>query len=288
LANTVVKAKTFFTREDNGFARPWQGRVWLNPPGGLCDVDGRPLYPKTKDSDGCSVTGACGLAPGHQHQGVTSSAKAWWYRLAEEYVAGRVTTAIFVGFSIEVLQSTQVDPPDGLPLPHEFPMCFPARRVPYLREREPDPTLSLFGDEPALDAGDAPPHASVLVYLPPRGDIKALCRFAMNFERVGAMVGPWPGAPIPNMVAWSRWRQGRLCSAWWFTTPGELIVDVLRRAGHRGLPETDLRSAVLDRFGQDEGEAFDASLQDLRDRAEVALLCEKTGPGRFMLADGVK
>lgn len=31
-ANGVVKAKRFYSKFDNGLIRPWQGRVWLNPP----------------------------------------------------------------------------------------------------------------------------------------------------------------------------------------------------------------------------------------------------------------
>lgn len=34
LANRVVRATTFFTREDDGLSRPWHGRVFLNHPYG--------------------------------------------------------------------------------------------------------------------------------------------------------------------------------------------------------------------------------------------------------------
>jgi len=32
LANTVVKAKDYFTIEDDGLDKEWQGKIWLNPP----------------------------------------------------------------------------------------------------------------------------------------------------------------------------------------------------------------------------------------------------------------
>jgi len=33
-ANTLVKAKTFYTKESNGLSKDWFGNVWLNPPYG--------------------------------------------------------------------------------------------------------------------------------------------------------------------------------------------------------------------------------------------------------------
>lgn len=32
LANTIVKATSYFTRETNGLNKAWQGKIWLNPP----------------------------------------------------------------------------------------------------------------------------------------------------------------------------------------------------------------------------------------------------------------
>ena len=32
LANEVVKADTYYTKENNGLELPWYGNVWLNPP----------------------------------------------------------------------------------------------------------------------------------------------------------------------------------------------------------------------------------------------------------------
>lgn len=36
-ANRTVKATAFYSREENGLALPWYGRVWLNPPYGSTD-----------------------------------------------------------------------------------------------------------------------------------------------------------------------------------------------------------------------------------------------------------
>lgn len=34
LANTIVQAETFYTKEENGLLQPWKGNIWLNPPFG--------------------------------------------------------------------------------------------------------------------------------------------------------------------------------------------------------------------------------------------------------------
>ena len=145
-ANKRICAKHFLSREEDGFTKDWYGRVFLNPPGGLSDDQQRTVKAK------CRETGSCGLPIGHTHEGVEASQKKWWFKLAIEYSAGRIESAVFVCFSVELLQNTQVNRPDGLPIPLDFPICFPSRRVAYLRS---DGTV-----------GVQPPHASCIVFLP--------------------------------------------------------------------------------------------------------------------------
>jgi hypothetical protein len=172
-ANGWIKARNIYTREDDGYTKPWFGRVFLNPPGGLSDNQQRPVKSK------CRETGSCGLPIGHTHTGIEASQKKWWFKLAHEYVLGRVTAGIFVCFSVELLQNTQVDTPrvgdDPLPIPLDFSICFPSRRVAYLK--------------PGGAVGAQPPHASCIVMLPgyPREETYEE-RFAEAFATVGRVV----------------------------------------------------------------------------------------------------
>ena len=152
-ANKIVRAEQFFTAKDNGFGRDWGGRVFLNPPGGSCDAWGVSVArrPPAKGFFYADGTPACG--------GSQSAAKAWWFKLVREYQVGRVEQAIFVGFTVEILQTTQVDPPadtDGVGLPPvaAFPLCLPSRRIAYLTPKSGDVVV-----------GGSPPHASVIAYL---------------------------------------------------------------------------------------------------------------------------
>ena len=184
-ANVGIRASKIFTFKDNGFTKPWSGRTILNPPGGKCDAIGQLVLEKTKTRRPCVETGACGLPVGHKHLGVQSSQRAWWFKLVDEYLAGRVTQAIFVCFSVELLQTTQSKGRKGSAAaalkPLQLPICYPSKRVAYLRD---DGT-----------PGKSPPHSSCLVFLPPRVDdmsakLEHVRRFASAFKPLGEVVVP--------------------------------------------------------------------------------------------------
>jgi hypothetical protein len=161
LAQTRVRAVSWFGLDQpnrlyqDGLSLHWYAcgepsRVFLNPPGG-----------KIQNPYG------------------TSSAKVWWFRLAEEYARGRVHSAVFLGFSLELLQTTQVkiphidlNPTSGpvpLAIPLQAPICVPDRRLRFdkmvprctLCDRfiDPDRAKIMKGKDPKLCSPD--------VYLPP-------------------------------------------------------------------------------------------------------------------------
>lgn len=170
VANEVVQAESFFSATDNGFTRSWFGKAFLNPPGGRCDKSGVSVVADPEPDKGKRLKGffyAHSLPELVPCEGpAQASAKAWWFKLAREYQEGRVKEAIFVGFSLEILQSTQVDTPRSLTVPLEHSICVPSRRVAYVRE---DGVV-----------GKSPPHGSVIVYL---GDRRGA--FARVFQPIG-------------------------------------------------------------------------------------------------------
>lgn len=137
-ANQVVKAKRIYTQHDDGLKQIWLGNVFLNPPGG-----------KTEDGK--------------------SSAKLWWMKLAMHWQLVDVCAAIFIGFSLEQLQTTQVK--NDLHTPLDFPICYPSRRIAYRK--------------PGGGLGKSPPHSSFICYLGPEKDL-----FRSTFSRFGKVVVP--------------------------------------------------------------------------------------------------
>lgn len=62
IANATVKAKTFYTKRDNGLARTWSGRVYMNPPYG--DVIGEWVDKLVASFGASDVCEAIALLPG--------------------------------------------------------------------------------------------------------------------------------------------------------------------------------------------------------------------------------
>lgn len=133
-ANKNVNAKYFYTAQQNAFTQAWFGRVWLNPPGGLCDRHGNTL-----------AKGVRGLSKVDRN----SSMVMWWKKLTAEYLAGNVSQAIFLGFTLEILRLGQAAPISTL----SVPFCIPRERIDFLDE--------------ALRPQGAPTHSNVFLYLGP-------------------------------------------------------------------------------------------------------------------------
>lgn len=180
--NHRVRAVVFFGDGglvSNGFTTSWAGRIFLNPPGGRCDADGLRVV---KD---CVTTGACGLPSssitrpaGHTHKApIGSAAKAWWWKLAEEWHAGRVEMALFLMFSLELFQSAQVRESwveSAWSEPMDHPFCVFSRR------------LAFIGSDDEPQSGMT--HASAAVFLPPKHwgkQAEAVARFERAFASLG-------------------------------------------------------------------------------------------------------
>ena len=152
--NTHLQAERIYDRPVDGLTQPWWGTVFLNPPGGTFTArrksveDGPPL--ETSPAD----------VAHRERWGTDSRAVAWWRKLVTECdkpAPDDVTAAIFVGFTLEILQQAQ-EP--GWLSPMHFPFCVPAKRLHF--------------------GGDQPTHANVIVYI--GEDVE---RFARVFAKFG-------------------------------------------------------------------------------------------------------
>ncbi len=151
LANSVVKAECFWTIDDPNPLAPdceWGDgttTVFLNPPGGKCTPLGVPLE---RDH------------VGKQNGPGESYAAHWWEKLLAEYTAGRVHSAIFVCFSLNIFQNAQnlgtkkTGNVRTVPAPFAQPFVVPAQRERFWRADRP------------IGKG-APSQPNAVVYLPP-------------------------------------------------------------------------------------------------------------------------
>ncbi len=180
-ANARVQAVRYFDLCDNGFMQPWgtverPEDVFINPPGGRCDREGIRVVPVVDDA-GKPVRDAKGKpvrlrVDGLPPVGTTQSAsKAWWHKLTTEFAAGHVRRAIFLGFSIEIMQTAQAKPVSTI-RPGHGPICIPSRRIPFV---DGATGLPVTGNT----------HCSVVVFLSRLAPERSMPLFTEHFSAVG-------------------------------------------------------------------------------------------------------
>jgi ParB family chromosome partitioning protein len=130
-ANELIRARTFYTAVDDGLSKPWFGRVFLNPPGG---------------------------------RGVV---KAFWSKLVDHWMLDEIEQAIFVGYSLEQLQTLQ----SCRLSPLDFDVCVPRKRLAF---SSPD------------GRGGSPTHGNFICWLPPNSAMDSVAWFHGGFDDIGA------------------------------------------------------------------------------------------------------
>src|SRR5882672_9530574 len=91
-ANLVVRATRYYTETENGLLQPWKGNVFLNPPGGLV--------------------------------------RDFWLKLIIEWMTCQVSQCIWIGYSLEQLQTLQRVKANKTPL--NFSIFVPERRIAFV------------------------------------------------------------------------------------------------------------------------------------------------------------
>jgi hypothetical protein len=142
-ANRIVRATKFYSAEDDGLRRKWAGRVFVNPPGGLVNE--------------------------------------FWLKLIHERAFGGVLQAIWIGYSLEQLQTLQNV---NLVTPLQYPMCIPRQRIAFVESeaKQAQRIARLTAQGKKASVRSAPSHANYIAYLGPQID-----RFATVFGRFGQM-----------------------------------------------------------------------------------------------------
>lgn len=158
-ANILIKAKKFYTVEDDGLKQPWFGNVFINPPG-ADDADGNALVPQ------------------------------FWLKLMEEKDKDPFDQAIWVGYSLQQLQTLQVALPFGAPHPLDFPICYPKARIAFVenaakKEQRKQKCLKL-GKK--FNEKSQPSHANYIVGIDVSPD-----KFKQVFSTIGKVVIPCHG-----------------------------------------------------------------------------------------------
>jgi hypothetical protein len=164
-ANRVVRATSYFAPPHDGLTFAWDGRVFLNPPGGSLVIT-KKMRALLSEEEANEL--AERFAAESERWKTKSRAVAWWRKLTEEWLEQRTREAIFVGFSLDILQASQGEEawPDVL----KFPLCVPEKRIAFNSNGEP---------------GKMPTHGNVVVYLPDSPGDSA--KFEAAFKSIGSV-----------------------------------------------------------------------------------------------------
>lgn len=186
-ANNIVRATHYYTRQ--GLTRHWwhypgltqreldvldlttpekrPSKVYNNPPGGCLRFNGLTWEVPPLNKNGKPGSGE-------------SSAAIWFDALVRRWLIGQVEQACFLGFTLEILRTTQKR--HGA---MRFPFCVPSERLRFLNPI-------------TLVSADQPTHSNAIVWLPPViGDRTKMNRtlrasysemMALHFQDIGEVV----------------------------------------------------------------------------------------------------
>lgn len=132
LAQTRVQATTYYTLADDGLQQDWAGNTFINPPRGR-------------------------------------ASKEFWRKLVS---APRVTSAIWLCFSIEQLQTLQAAVPGQSILAAHRTICIPRKRIAFDREDG--------------SKGERPSHANAIVLV--KSNAQSRAAFCAAFENMGGLI----------------------------------------------------------------------------------------------------
>lgn len=138
-ANQIVQAPRFYTANYDGLSKPWFGRIFLNPPGGLVDV--------------------------------------FWMALMTAWLHKDIEQAVWIGYSLEQLQTLQMLQGGGWRTPLNFPICVPKRRIAFVESEAKKAARK------KPNQRSSPSHGNYVTYLGDQNE-----KFAEVFGKFGQVV----------------------------------------------------------------------------------------------------